>query len=239
MKPLVIAHRGASAEVSENTLPALRRARSQGADLIEVDVHATEDGVVVVHHDPDLLRSAGVAQRIDESRYAAICRIPLTYGGTQAHELPTLAQALAAAAPVPLVVEIKPQRFCFHALTASVVAALEAEQPAGRSYIISFDGRIVEAARLALGSERVGLIRDPALGPECWREIPEFGAGVAVLDRTLARPAIVSELTSAGAQVWIYAVDDPAEMTFWLEAGAAGIISNCPAVARSAVDQRS
>ena len=238
MSSLVIAHRGASVEACENTLPALRLARVQGADLIEVDVHATEDGVVVVHHDPDLLRSAGVDQRIDESRWPSICRIPLTYGSSQAHELPTLEQALAAAFPLPLAVEIKPQRLCFHALTASVVESLQAERTAGNSYIISFDERIVEAALPALGSERVGLIRDRECGPESWRQALEVDAGLAVLDRRLARPAVLSALLSAGKQVWISALDDAEEINFWVEAGADGVISNLPELARKTVDQR-
>ena len=49
-----IAHRGAKRELAENTLSAFRRAVERGADAIELDVHATRDGVVVVHHDPDL-----------------------------------------------------------------------------------------------------------------------------------------------------------------------------------------
>ena len=46
---LVIAHRGASAELPENTLPAFERAIELGADYVELDVHATRDGVVVVN----------------------------------------------------------------------------------------------------------------------------------------------------------------------------------------------
>ena len=49
---LVIAHRGASAELPENTLPAFERAIEVGADFIEFDVHANERGELVVTHDP-------------------------------------------------------------------------------------------------------------------------------------------------------------------------------------------
>lgn len=49
--PEIIAHRGASRECLENTLAAFDRALVQKADAIELDVHATADGVVVVHHD--------------------------------------------------------------------------------------------------------------------------------------------------------------------------------------------
>jgi glycerophosphoryl diester phosphodiesterase len=48
----VIAHRGASAELPENTLPAFERAIELGADFVELDVHAAPDGSVVVCHDP-------------------------------------------------------------------------------------------------------------------------------------------------------------------------------------------
>lgn len=49
---LVIAHRGASAELPENTLPAFERAIEVGADFVEFDVHAAADGSLVVCHDP-------------------------------------------------------------------------------------------------------------------------------------------------------------------------------------------
>jgi len=49
--PELIAHRGASRERRENTLPAFARALELGADGIELDAHVTRDGVVVVHHD--------------------------------------------------------------------------------------------------------------------------------------------------------------------------------------------
>jgi glycerophosphoryl diester phosphodiesterase len=55
---LVIAHRGASDELPENTLPAFERAIEVGADFIEFDVHANEQGELVVTHDPPRRRAA-------------------------------------------------------------------------------------------------------------------------------------------------------------------------------------
>ena len=49
-----IAHRGAKREFPENTLSSFHRAFELGADAVELDVHSTRDGVVVVHHDPTL-----------------------------------------------------------------------------------------------------------------------------------------------------------------------------------------
>lgn len=51
-RPEIIAHRGASRERPENTLPAFARAAELGADAVELDVHLSRDGHLVVHHDP-------------------------------------------------------------------------------------------------------------------------------------------------------------------------------------------
>ena len=53
-----VAHRGANLLRTENTLPAFAVALDEGADAIELDVHATIDGVVIVHHDPDAVDTA-------------------------------------------------------------------------------------------------------------------------------------------------------------------------------------
>ena len=62
--PLLIAHRGASAEKPENTLGAFRRALALGVDGIELDVRVTRDGVPVVFHDASLRRLTGEPGRI-------------------------------------------------------------------------------------------------------------------------------------------------------------------------------
>ncbi|MFN0099590.1 MAG: glycerophosphodiester phosphodiesterase [Gemmatimonadaceae bacterium] len=52
--PEIVAHRGASRERPENTLAAFRRAVELGADATELDIHRTQDGVLIVHHDPKI-----------------------------------------------------------------------------------------------------------------------------------------------------------------------------------------
>ena len=62
---LVIAHRGASCELPENTLPAFERAIELGADFVELDVHADREGSLVVTHDPP--RPGGRYPRLEEA----------------------------------------------------------------------------------------------------------------------------------------------------------------------------
>ena len=73
--PLVFAHRGGSALAPENTLAAFANGLALGADGLELDVHLSRDGVVVVHHDRTLdrtttLRGDVAARTADELRRA-------------------------------------------------------------------------------------------------------------------------------------------------------------------------
>lgn len=98
--PLRIAHRGMPRRIRENTLPGFALALEEGADGIELDVHATADGTIVVHHDPVLPDGSAIAA--------------LTLDGLRRHEaaagigIPTLAETCAlVAGRGALFVEIK------------------------------------------------------------------------------------------------------------------------------------
>lgn len=69
---IVYAHRGAAAELPENTLPSFRRALELGADALETDVHLTADGAIVATHDEDGARVAGVPRAISATKLAEI-----------------------------------------------------------------------------------------------------------------------------------------------------------------------
>lgn len=66
LRPLIIAHRGASAFAPENTLAAFKRAIADGAEGVEFDVRLSADGAAVVFHDADLRRTAGRAEKVSD-----------------------------------------------------------------------------------------------------------------------------------------------------------------------------
>ena len=109
----VTAHRGASAQCPENTMPAFELAAEQGADWIELDVRQTRDGVLVVLHDESLLRTTGDPRMVWELDYAELAQLDAgswfspEFAGTP---IPRLDEVLAFAADagVRLNIELKP-----------------------------------------------------------------------------------------------------------------------------------
>lgn len=96
-KPAVMAHRGDSIEAPENTLPAFQKAIDKGVEWIELDVHQTKDGRLVVLHDDNLKRLAGLDKNVWEMTYAELARCDVgawfspAYAGTHP---PTLEEVL-------------------------------------------------------------------------------------------------------------------------------------------------
>jgi glycerophosphoryl diester phosphodiesterase len=106
----IIAHRGTPRERPENSLPGFRRALEYGANGIELDVHLTADGVIVVHHDSalhpprDRPAAGGPSLEIRALTYDAILAHPLASGVP----VPTLAEVLdLASGRATLYIEVK------------------------------------------------------------------------------------------------------------------------------------
>ena len=151
-RPLVIAHRGASRERPENTLPAFLRALELGADGIELDVHLTRDRKVVVHHDPvprvtnppaRLARRAIADLSLDELRQLHV---------EEDVEIPTLEDVLEAVGErAEVFVEIKGRH-----MEKEVVACLSDH---GRRFAVhSFDHRVVKRVRKLAPEFRTGIL---------------------------------------------------------------------------------
>ena len=70
--PLIVAHRGASMEAPENTIPAIKKAWDIGVDAIEVDLRQTKDKELVSVHDASLARISNKTWSIARSSYKTL-----------------------------------------------------------------------------------------------------------------------------------------------------------------------
>lgn len=228
--PLVIAHRGASADAYENSLAAFRLALEQGADGVELDVHATVDGEIVVFHDPEL-----GGRQIRDLHSAAVTAHVLPNGET----IPTLREALDVLTPRVLAfVELK-------GLPAEADARLlelfaSAPRP-DRCHLHSFDHRIIrrltDRAFSATGhrlSANAGILSgsytlDPA-GP-----VRAAGATALWQHADLVDAPLAAQVHDAGFHLYAWTVDRPERMRRLIDDGVDGICTNCPAVAREVI----
>jgi glycerophosphoryl diester phosphodiesterase len=131
----LIAHRGAKREFPENTLPAFQRAYERGADAVELDVHATRDGVVVVHHDPSVHGWSGPP--IAEATWAQLQSVDLGGGA----RIPRLADVLAMT-PAARTVYVEIKGAAIEQAVADVIRAR-----ATRCAIHSFDHAAIRRLR--------------------------------------------------------------------------------------------
>lgn len=154
----LIAHRGNAREYPENTLPALRSAADHGVRHVEFDVHLAADGVPVVIHDDELMRTAGVAGSVFDRPSSVLSAIdvsePARFGDWHAGiRLPLLSDVvtwLGLRPEITAFVEIKRASLRRFGHTHVVPAILKAIQPVhAQCVVISFDLAAVEQAREA------------------------------------------------------------------------------------------
>jgi glycerophosphoryl diester phosphodiesterase len=167
-----ISHRGAHQTLPENSIPAFLRAIELGADAIELDVHATSDGVVIVHHDPTVTASGVATSRLVDLSASQLSRFPLAHG----IEIPTLESVLSAIGDrAKVYVEIK-------ALDIEPLVVRCIRESATNCAVHAFDHRVVKTVKAIFPAVRTGVLEvarhiDPvaslvAAGAEdLWQEV--------------------------------------------------------------------
>jgi glycerophosphoryl diester phosphodiesterase len=210
---LAIAHRGDPVAQRENTLEAFRAAVAAGADMVELDVRCSADGVPVVVHDPTLERIWGLARRVGDLRADEV----------RALGIPDLGEALAdIPATVQVMVDYEERGVAEPALDAVLAAdALDRCLFSGEC----FDGH--RAIRARAGDARIAVTwthDEPCpdalldeLGAEYWN--PNGN----VLTRNRDQ---VERMHARGTRVSVWTIDRREDMERCLQAGVDAVITN-------------
>lgn len=243
-RPLV-GHRGNAAHAPENTLESFRQAAEIGVDAVELDVHLSADGHVVVIHDPTLDRTTDRSGRVDRMTLAEIrsadagARFTTDRGATRPYmgkgiTVPTLDEVMESLHGMPLLIEIKTR-----AASQATREVIERHDAQRRCVVASFDERAMDAFS-GRGIARGGSRRDTAA--LLWRaalRVPVRQVGFNVLcmppsHRGLPLPVAgyVSILEPLGVPVHCWTIDDPLEAQRLRRVGVRGIISNDPRLIR-------
>jgi glycerophosphoryl diester phosphodiesterase len=226
--PLVLAHRGARMVAPENTLEAFSIALDQGASGVELDVHRTADGGLVVHHDADAIGLGVLAQRgLREIREVR-------------PDIPTLDEVLDVCEGALVNVEIKNLATDADYDTADraaelVVELLDARDRRDDVLVSSFNVATIDRVRALEPSIPTGLLSmlDPFDGIALCVERGHSALHpfFALLGDDTAVP-IVTRAREVDVAINVWTVNDEEEMMRLAAAGVAAIITDVPEVAR-------
>ena len=223
----IIGHRGSPRERRENTLPSFARAFEVGATAIELDVHGTRDGVVVVHHDAATNArpgDSGPVFTIAESAWEALRDVPIAGG-----RIPTLDVVLASVpANCTAYVEVKAPR-----IEEVVVSVIRAHST--RCAVHSFDHRIARRVRELAPDIPVGILQT-SYPVDPLRPMRDVGARDLWQHWELIDQALIERVHEHGGRVIAWTANDPAVVSVLVRWGIDGICSDVPAAMRSLVD---
>ncbi len=242
--PVLYAHRGASADLPENTIPAFLRALEVGATAIETDVHRSRDGHIVISHDPTGAGCASVHKALCDTTLAELRTWDVGRGpavqrrcaaADERFTMPTLEEALLALPDVPFNVDIKQHD---EATARAVVATVRDAKATSRVLLTSFDaGTVLRVRKLgyegATGLGQREILRLLGLPTALLRRLPLAGAAAQVPVRVgplrLDRRAFIQKAHGLGIQVHYWTINDAHEAKRLLDLGADAIMSDDPA----------
>jgi glycerophosphoryl diester phosphodiesterase len=242
--PRAFAHRGwhtGDLRGMENSLSAFRRAADEGYRYVETDVHATADGVVVMHHDSHLDRTTDGRGAIHGLRWSAVGsaliagREPVCRLDDLLEELPETCfnvdvKADSAVRPVLRVLRRHNawDRVC---LAAFDDRRLEMLRRHGDRRLLTSMGRRSVTALWAGSRFRARPLRALVRGSAA--QVPPRQGRLRVIDSRFVRWA-----HRCGLEVHAWTIDDATEMTDLLDLGVDGLVTDRPEVLREVLQRR-
>ena len=234
---VIVAHRGGALIGNENTLSCFEKGIAAGADMIELDVHLTADGEVVVCHDPDLKRTTdtqGAIEKMTLAQFKAARALDRETEEPTGEALPTLAEVFKLVGDrCGILLEIKK----FHkgqdeGIEQKCLDLIAEYNLHDRVTMQSFDDSVVETVHALDPSMRVeklifcrlpfGLCFDGGLRRFSFRKY-DYCAGINPMGKLIGK-RFVRDAHAAGKEVKIWTINDPKDVV----PGVDGIITNRP-----------
>ena len=245
-RPMVIAHQGGEGLRPSNTLIAFENAVALGVDVLEMDVHSTNDGVLVLIHDDTVDRTTDGTGRVNDFALAELQQLDAgeywtaddgattPYRG-QGVRIPTLEEVLTAFPQMKFNIEIKQVE---PSIASSLCETLRAHDLTDRALIASFHPTAMNEFRAACPEVATSMVEDEIrpffilntifLGalynpPGAAFQVPEYSGSLHVLT-----PRFVRGAHGNNVAVHPWTIDDPADMERFLDMGVDGIITDRP-----------
>jgi glycerophosphoryl diester phosphodiesterase len=243
--PLIFGHRGSSYDLPEHTLDAYRRAIEEGADGVECDVRLSRDGHLVCVHDRRLERTSNGRGLVRRQSLAELQQLDFgSWHSEQPAELLTLDRLLGAVKdagrPVRVLIETKHPTRGGRAIEPTLAETLrrfgldrpDRDDPGGVT-MMSFSPLALQ--RMRVGAPQVPRVFLMEVLPPGLRggQLPYGsrigGPGIGLLR---SRPQLAERLLDRGNGVYVWTVNEPADIELCRRLGVTGIISDRPAFVR-------
>ncbi len=233
--PLLIAHRGNSSEAPENTMASIKSALAipNMPNFVEIDVHDTKDGELLVIHDSSIDRTSNGKGEVSKMTLAEIRKYNAGYAKEfgdrfKDEPFPVLDDVLDAVKDVDagVMIEVKA-----HGIGDDVAKRVTERGEVDKHVIASFAPDVVVASSMTNPNIRTLFLSSSGSTEEVElaRRIGAKIFGSSYKDLT---QEIIAQAHDSGLQVWVWTVDDPDIVLKLLNWGADGIITNRPAVMR-------
>lgn len=248
----VSAHRGGALLWPEHTMLAYDNAMAAGSDVLELDVHATADGVMVLMHDDVVDRTTDGTGTIKDLTWAELSALDAGYwftsdkGASYPYRgtgltVPTMEEVLAAFPEALFNVELKQSD---PSLVEPMLAMLEAYDAHDRVVMTSFEDQVLWDIREADPTMLTGFGALEGVDLFFWPEedldsyeppTPYFAAPVEYAG-LIMDTAMVAKANAAGVRIHAWTVNDADQMREVIDMGVQGIITDDPVTLRSIVD---
>jgi glycerophosphoryl diester phosphodiesterase len=209
-----IAHRGDPVGHRENTLPAFAAALALGADMVELDLRRTRDGVIVALHDQTLERLWGVDASVGDLDWSEVAAL-----GSGDRRIPTLDETLAAV-PCELMID-----FTRREHVPGALSAVGAANALGRSLFVTGNVPALRMLRSLSPQARIGLTWTENTSPPL-DLLTELGAEFWNPMFSLVTPAGVDRVHASGHRVSTWTVDREEDMAHVVATGVDAVVSN-------------
>ncbi|WP_170385667.1 glycerophosphodiester phosphodiesterase [Ruegeria atlantica] len=225
----VIGHRGAAALRPENTMAAVLKAIEDGADWVEIDVQESADDVVIVAHDSDFMKLAGVNLKVWDATMEDLADIDIGswFDPEFADErTPTLRQVLEAAkGKSKVIIELK---YYGHDVDLENRVAAIVEEMAMQDDIatMSLKYPAVQKMKSIRPDWRAGVLAATAIG-----DLTGLEGDFIAVNAAMATPGLVRSVHAAGKDIYVWTVNDPLQMSAMASLGVDGLITDRPAMA--------
>ena len=223
----ITAHRGNSSERPENTLAAFRSAVENGADVVEMDVRQTKDGVVVISHDENIRRVSGVNKKIGKMTYAELqdCSAGAYFGkGYENEPFPTLEEAVELIGDgARLNIELKPESTDTD-LEERVVQIVEDHDLIDRCVVTSKNYRAIRKIKQLNEKIRTVYVMSVAMGDFYTLKY----ADAFSIKYTYIDSQVVKNAHKHGKEVYAWTVDSQAGLKKMMMLHVDSIITNKP-----------